>query len=201
MDAKGWDERYAGRELLWSGEPNRFVAEELAGATPGTALDLGAGEGRNAVWLAQQGWAVTAVDFSHVAIDKARELADDLGVEIDAIVADVTAIEIEDGDFDLVLLAYLHLPRAALAEVHAEAARALAPGGMLLIVGHDRANLTRGVGGPQDPDVLLAVDEVRADLAGCDVVVERAEQVTREVDTEDGPGTAIDALVRARRPA
>ncbi len=201
MDARAWDERYAGRELVWSGEANRFVAEELAGATPGTALDLGAGEGRNAVWLAEQGWTVTAVDFSHVAIDKARALAAERGVSVDAIVGDVTAVEIEDGEFDLVLLAYLHLPREVLAEVHAEAARALAPGGTLLIVGHDRTNLTQGVGGPQDPDVLLDVEEVRADLAGTGVEVERAEQVSREVEVDGGEAVAIDLLVRARRPA
>ncbi|MFD0328131.1 methyltransferase domain-containing protein [Streptacidiphilus monticola] len=75
MDAEDWDRRYAAEELVWSAGPNRFVAEELAGLTPGRALDLAAGEGRNALWLAEQGWRVDAVDWSAVGLDKARRAA------------------------------------------------------------------------------------------------------------------------------
>src|ERR1022692_4898294 len=76
MKSEEWDKRYAGQELVWTAEPNRFVVAELKDLAPGRALDLGAGEGRNAVWLASAGWQVTAVDFSAVGLDKGRRLAE-----------------------------------------------------------------------------------------------------------------------------
>ncbi len=83
MEREDWDRRYGGTELIWTAEPNRFVVEELGDLPAGRALDLGAGEGRNAVWLAERGWRVTAVDFSPVALDKARRLARARGVSVD----------------------------------------------------------------------------------------------------------------------
>ena len=80
MDARAWDDRYAASELVWSREPNQFVAAELADLPPGRAVDLAAGEGRNAIWLASRGWSATAVDFSQVALDKGARLAGDLDV-------------------------------------------------------------------------------------------------------------------------
>jgi 2-polyprenyl-3-methyl-5-hydroxy-6-metoxy-1,4-benzoquinol methylase len=90
MDRHAWNDRYAAANLVWTAEPNRTFAAEAAALPPGSALDLGAGEGRNATWLARQGCAVTAVDFSDVALRKARQLAEASGVEIDSVVADVT---------------------------------------------------------------------------------------------------------------
>lgn len=194
-----WDARYAGRELVWSAEPNRFVAEETADLTPGTALDLACGEGRNAIWLAERGWTVTAVDFSAVALDKARQLAARRGVEVDWRHDDVAAPGPPWGAFDLVLVVYLQLPAPARDRALHRAAASLAPGGTIVVVGHHAANLTEGHGGPQDPAVLYGPDEVTAALAGLTVV--RADRVEREVATEDGPRTAIDVLVRARRDA
>ena len=200
MDATEWDARYAERELVWSATPNATVEAELADLPPGRALDLACGEGRNAIWLAARGWDVEAVDFSEVALDKARALARSQGVE-----ARWRAVDLADArpfePADVVLIAYLHLPRAVLRGVHRAAAEAVAPGGILLIVGHARTNLAYGTGGPQDPDLLLDLDEVRDDLAGTGVTVERAAEIDREVETEDGPRTAIDVVVRARRPA
>jgi ubiquinone/menaquinone biosynthesis C-methylase UbiE len=198
VDAADWDARYDETELLWSAQPNRFVVAELAKLTPGRALDIATGEGRNAVWLAEQGWTVTAVDFSATAIDKARRLAEQRGVEVAWAVADALRRPPEAGTFDLVLIAYLHLPAEDLATVITGAARALAPGGTLLLVAHDRRNLTDGVGGPQEPSILTRADEV-VELLG-DLVIERAGEVERPVETEDGPRVAIDTLVRARRP-
>ena len=93
MDAKSWDERYATSEYVWKFEPNQFVVAHLADLAPGTAIDLGAGEGRNAVWLAQQGWTVTAVDFSEVALDKGRRLAAETDVDVKFVAADATTWE------------------------------------------------------------------------------------------------------------
>lgn len=200
MDAAEWDRRYASAELVWGRPPNQFVAAEFADAPAGRALDLGAGEGRNAIWLASRGWQVTAVDFSSVAVDKGRRLAEQAKVTIDWQVADVLRYQPPAAAFDLVLIAYLQLPAAELAQVLARAADALAPGGVLFAVGHDRTNLTDGVGGPQDPAVLYDLDTLAAQLRERDgMAVERAERVRRTVTTADGERQAIDTLIRARR--
>lgn len=198
-EASAWDRRYATTELVWTAEPNRFLVEETTGVRPGRALDLGAGEGRNAVWLATQGWQVLAVDFSAVGLRKAADLASRSGVEVEVVVADA-ADELPPAGFDLVVVLYLHLPFEQRRLVHRNAAAALAPGGTLLVVGHDATNLTDGVGGPQDPRALFGPEDVTADLDGTSVVIVRAERVLRPVPTVDGTRTAIDALVRARRP-
>lgn len=200
MDEREWDERYAASEHLWPLEPNVHVASALADVPAGRALDWAAGEGRHATWLAERGWRVTAVDFSSVAIDRGRQRAALAGLEIDWLVHDVATWRPPEAAFDLVLVAYLHLPADTLRASHRAAASAVAPGGRLLVVDHDLTNLTDGVGGPPDPDRLVTPDSVVADLDGTGLVVERAERVHRDVDTPEGPRTAIDCLVLASRP-
>jgi len=201
VDAKGWDERYAASELVWSVGPNQFVEAECADLSPGRALDLAAGEGRNAIWLARRGWDVTAVDFSQVALDKGRTLAGDADVEW--VCADATTWT-RAGTYDLVVIAYLQLPAADRREAVRRGFTALRPGGTFLLVCHDTTNLTEGTGGPQDASVLLTAEDVLADLAGEDFEVVRAERVERFVSVADEHGaeaerTAYDCLVRVRR--
>jgi SAM-dependent methyltransferase len=180
---------------MWSAGPNRFVEAELSDLPPGRAADLAAGEGRNAIWLARKRWRVTAVDFSSVAIERGRRIADAAGVEVDWVVADVLTWSPPEG-FDLVLVAYLQLAPADLAAALARAAAAVAPGGTLLVVGHDLANLTEGVGGPQYPDRLYTADGVATAVTSGGLKVIRAERVRRPVDDRE----AVDTLVRAVRP-
>jgi len=153
-----------------------------------------------AVWLAQQGWRVTAVDFSDVGLAKAAQLAAGAGVEVTAVCADVTAYTPPPGGFDLVAVLYLHLPAVQRSDVYQRAAKAVAPGGTLLVVGHDASNLADGYGGPQDPEVLFSPEDVTADIAGCGLVVDKADRVRRRVGTAEGQRVAIDALVRAHCP-
>src|SRR6266540_1899105 len=160
-------------------------------------LDLGCGEGRNAVWLAERGWRVTAVDFSSVALDKGRGLAQARGVSVDWVSADLRGYRPEPAAYDLVLVAYLHLLPAERAAMLRGAATALAPHGTLPVVGHDLANLAEGVGGPQDPAVLYTPEAVVAELTGLEVG--RAERVRRPVDTDAGTSEAVDTLVLATR--
>ncbi len=199
VDAQGWDERYAASELVWSAEPNQFVAAEVADLPPGRALDLAAGEGRNAIWLARRGWDVTAADFSQVALDKGRSLAGDTPVRW--VRADATAWD-EPASYDVVVVAYLQLPAEQRRAAVRAAFASLVPGGTLLLVAHDTTNLAEGTGGPQDPAVLMTAEDVLDDLAGEPLEVERAERVARTVG--DGHGeeparTAWDCLVRVRR--
>lgn len=199
MDAETWNERYAATELVWSAGPNAFVAEQLADHPRGRALDVAAGEGRNAIWLAEQGFEVEALDFSEVAAAKGRELAARRGVEVTFTVADVTA-PFTVAPADVVLVAYLHLPRDVEWDVLHRAAGLVAPGGTFLLVAHARRNLDDGVGGPPDPAVLPTPEEVTDALAGTGLVVEQAGEVTRAVEVDGVTRTAIDVLVRARRP-
>jgi SAM-dependent methyltransferase len=197
MEREDWDRRYGGTALIWTAQPNRFVVEELGELPPGRALDLGAGEGRNAVWLAERGWRVTAVDFSPVALEKGRRLAQTRGVTVDWVLADLRGYQPEPAAYDLVLVAYLHLLPAERAVVLGGAVAALARHGTFLLVGHDLANLTEGVGGPQDPAVLYTSEAIVAELDG--LTVRRAERVRRPVDAVAEMGEAVDTLVLANR--
>ena len=197
MRREDWNRRYAGAESLWSAKPNRFLVAEVARLEPGRALDLACGEGQNAVWLAGLGWEVTAVDYAEVAIAKAIERAAREGVAVDFHADDLLRYRPEARAFDLVLILYLHMPSDGRRLVLERAAAAVAPGGTLVLVGHDLLNLTEGVGGPSDPDLLFTPDDVVAELHGLDV--EKAERVLRDVHDADRP--AIDALVRATRAA
>ncbi|PKH37377.1 Methyltransferase domain-containing protein [Nocardioides alpinus] len=201
MDADAWDQRYAASELVWSREPNQFVATELADLAPGTAVDLAAGEGRNAIWLASRGWSAHAVDFSQVALDKGARLAD--GLDVTWVCADATSWQPAQ-PVDLVVMAYFQVPAADRRRAVRSAATMLRPGGTLLLVAHDSTNPTEGTGGPQDPAVLMTAEDVLADLEGIAVDVLRAERVAREVSPTDPHGgaetrTAWDCLVRVVR--
>jgi len=190
-----WDRKYGQAENLWSANPNRFLVAEVEHLPPGRALDLACGEGQNAIWLAGLGWDVVGVDFSEVAIAKASARAEREGVVADFAVADLLDYEPQPGAYDLVLLLYLHLPPSERRLVLGRASAALAPGGTLLLVGHDLLNMTEGVGGPSDPAIHVTPGEVAGELPGLEI--EKAERVYRDVRGESRP--AIDALVRARK--
>jgi len=189
--AQEWDSRYAASDRVWSAAPNAWVAATLRGWFTGRALDLGTGEGRHAVWLASLGWQVTAVDFSAVGIERGRRGAQELGVGVDWVVADLGTWEPPPGvTFDLVLLAYLHLE----GDVLARARNWVAPGGALVVIGHALRNLTQGVGGPQDARLLHTEAEYRAASEG--LLVEHLGEVVRHLPE----GDAIDLALVARRP-
>lgn len=190
MQAADWDARYAAQQQ-WSGGPNALVAELLADLPPGDAVDLAAGEGRHALWLAGRGWRVTAVDFSATGLarGRARPGAD----RVTWVTADVRGWDAPPTSLDLVLVAYLHLPEAETTDLLRRAVGWLRPGGRLLVLGHDADNVAHGVGGPQDPAILHSVARL-APVAGL-LDVDRLEQVRRETPA----GTALDTLLWGRR--
>jgi SAM-dependent methyltransferase len=199
MDAEAWNERYRASELVWSAGPNQFVEAELSGLPPGRALDLAAGEGRNAIWLARQGWAVTAVDFAQAGLDKGRALS--RGLDVEWVCADATTWP-GDASYDVCLVAYLQLAAAERAAAVRNGYDSVRTGGTFLLVAHDSTNLTEGTGGPADPSVLMTAEDVLTDLGGRTFEVQRAGRVARPV--ADGHGeeparTAWDCLVRVVR--
>ena len=209
--AADWDRRYGGADLVWSAEPNVWVRERCEGLPPGWALDIAAGEGRNALWLVEQGWDAVATDFSAVAVARMGEIADrrlgDRRGAFTAVVADATgpqprppsdlSVDSGTGGFELVLLVYLHLPPEQWRAALAAAVDAAGPDGAVLVVAHALRNLTEGVGGPQDPGILLDPDAVVDSAAGLPVDVELAELRERVVPGADRP--ALDSVVLFRK--
>ena len=188
--AEDWDARYAERQQ-WTAGPNPLVAALLEPLPPGDAVDLAAGEGRHALWLAGRGWRTTAVDFSATGLARGQEQP---GADRVAwVTADVTAWDAPPASQDLVLVAYLHLPAEETTAVLRRAVGWLRPGGRLLVLGHDVGNLTDGVGGPQDPAILHSTDRLAPVAELLDV--DRLEQVRRETPS----GTALDTLLWGRR--
>jgi SAM-dependent methyltransferase len=193
-----WDDRYAqaaaASASVWSLEPNAWVAATVGSLEPGSAVDLGAGEGRNALWLASLGWEVTAVDFSSVGLATGASRAASLGLDIEWVTADATTFVAPD-QVDLVVAAYLQLPAPAVARALGNAIGYLAPGGTIAVIGHDLDNLTRGVGGPQDPAVLYTVDALLEIARDLDIVE------CRQYERRTPAGIAIDAILVAGRPS
>lgn len=201
-DRKKWNERYATRELVWSRGPNARFASEVVDLTPGMALDVACGEGRNGIWLAEQGWRVTAIDFSDVAIRKASQIARRRGVNVQWIIGDVASYPLSARAFDLVAVLYLHTGAAERAQWLRNVIGAVKPSGTFVYIGHDPSNIEQGVGGPQDPDLLPDIEEMRAALVGFRLQVARV--VERPVDGEPGhgqqlTGVARDTVIRAVR--
>ncbi|HHX85007.1 MAG TPA: class I SAM-dependent methyltransferase [Actinomycetales bacterium] len=198
MDASDWNARYLAQPDVWGTTPAaRIVAEvtnaEDHGLTVGTAIDLACGDGRHARWLAAHGWDVTAVDFSEVAIEQARDKDSDEGRSghVDWVVGDATTWSPAE-QVDLVVIGFLHLELDALTRVISEAGRWLRPGGHLVYLGHAPENLARGVGGPQDPTVLPTVADLARGAADLEVVSLRHDL------RPAGQATAVDVLLHAR---
>ena len=191
-----WDERHAAGDFEGPG-PNPTLVSAVGQLRPGRALELACGSGTNAVWLARQGWSTTAVDWSSVALANGRAAATTAGVEVDWQERDLLEWSPPGLAWDLVVIVYLHLPPPEREPVYAAAAAAVAPGGRLVIVGHDRLHGAEGGGGP-DPDRLFTAEEILRSLLAADpgLIVERAEVVRRVPLPERGP---IDALLVVRR--
>lgn len=171
-----WDERYGSTEFAYGTAPNDFLAAEAGRLPAGALLELGAGEGRNGVWLAQRGHAVTLVDGSAVGLAKAQALATSRGVAVTTVVADLAAFDLAPGGvpcWQAVVATFVHLPPALRAAVHRAVVAALVPGGVFLLEAYTPAQLAFGTGGPRQPELLMSLESLRDDLAGLDLVVAR----------------------------
>lgn len=167
-DQESWDDRYRSKGALWSGKPNRHLVGEVDGMTPGTALDVGAGEGADAIWLAEQGWQVTGVDISGVALERAAGHADEAGPDIAGRIQwlhhDLAVWQPPTGHYDLVSVQYLHLPPEPRQALFSRLASAVAAGGTLLIIGHHPSDLRTTIPRPPKPELLFTGDEIASQL-------------------------------------
>ena len=203
-----WEERYRTHgHGVWSGRVNDVLAAEAADLPPGRALDAGAGEGGDAVWLARRGWEVTAVDLSHTALDRAAEAARAAGVPLETRKADVSTWEPGDERWDLVTASFLHFPPGTRDDVLRRLASAVAPGGTLLVTMHDGSDLSRGIQRPGLPEWYATGEQLAAVLDAGDWEVEVAESRPREARPHEdgghghggGHAHVADAVLRARR--
>lgn len=195
-----WNNRYQGNKRIWSANASSALVEVANDLKPGHAIDIGAGEGRNSIWLASKGWTVDALDFSEVALVKAQNYAKKAGVseKINFNHVDLTQFEPGKTTYDLVGLFYFHIPWANMVSVLNKAVRLVAPGGSFVLMAHDKDNIKNGFGGPQDCDVLYSASDV-VKLLEDDLNVERAECVKRIVTTGNGERVALDCVVIAKR--
>jgi SAM-dependent methyltransferase len=203
LDQAFWDDWYAQQERVWSGNPNPHLVTDTAPLTPGRALDVGAGEGADAIWLAEQGWEVTAVDIAALALARGRAEAEGRGAtvagRIDWLAADITEWSPMSGAYDLVTLQFLHLTSAERAVGFARCYQAVAPGGTLLVVGHDMSDLDTTANRWPDDDRFFTAEQLAADLGDRWEVLAAESRPRTATDPEGREITIHDAVLLARR--
>lgn len=189
-----WDERYSQPGFAYGTEPNEFLAA-AAGRIPtgGPVLTLGEGEGRNATYLAGLGHRVIAVDQSEVGLAKARRLAADRGLTVETVCADLANYPIQPGAWAGIVSIFCHLSRRARVPLYAAIVRGLRPGGVLVLEAYTPNQLGRGTGGPRDPDMLVSLAGLTAELAGLEFV--HARELDREV-REGAYHTGVASVVQ-----
>lgn len=175
-----WDERYAETDYVYGTEPNAFLAEhdEII-PRGGTVLCLAEGEGRNAVWLAQQGYKVTGVDSSSVGLEKAQTLAAECGVSIETHCVDLAEFHIEKNSWDGIVSIFCHVPPAIRQRLHKQVVAGLKPGGVLILEAYRPKQLEYGTGGPPVAELMMQLDETKQELHGLEWL--HAAELDREV--------------------
>ena len=203
---EAWDERYRSKDALWSRNPNPHLVAQAGELLPGHALDVGAGEGADAIWLASRGWHVIAVDLSPVALKRASAHADQAGADIagriDWVHEDATSWDPGPGRYDLVSVQYVHLPPARRQAMLSHLAAAVAPGGSLLLVCHHPSDLQTTVPRPNIPELFFTGDDIAAELDPDQwAIITNAAPGRTVTDPEGNEVTVHDTVLRAIRRA
>ena len=192
-----WDQRYSAQEYVYGKEPNDFLVSVASEWPPGRVLCLGEVEGRNAVWLAQRGFAVTAVDASTIGLAKARRLAGERGVAIETIGADLAHFVFEPGHWDAVVSIFCHLPAAVRAALHRRVVAGLRSGGRFVLEAYTPRQLQLGTGGPPVLELMMDLQTLRAELAGLDFAhAVETEREIQEGQFHHGVGAVVQILAR-----
>ncbi|MGE3313632.1 MAG: cyclopropane-fatty-acyl-phospholipid synthase family protein [Planctomycetaceae bacterium] len=200
MTTINWDERYAGDDLVYGAAPNEFLAS-MAGLFPesGDALDIGAGEGRNALFLASRGLNVLAVDQSAVGMQKAQRLALERGLKLRTEAADLNDFDAGPNSFDVVSSIFVHLPRELRAKVHQRVVKWLKPGGIYLLEAYSPEQLERDTGGPKSLALLASLPTIVEELRG--LKIEHQASLVRNVSEgqfHTGEASVVQVVARKR---
>lgn len=194
-----WDQRYASDNYIYGTDPNDWFVEKLRIMKVGKLLMPAEGEGRNAVWAAEQGWNVTAFDQSPEGRTKALKLAAEREVEINYLVKDLRCFRGEENTYDAIGLIYVQMPAEFRAKVHTELVKFLKPGGCLILEAFSKAQMGNNSGGPKNPDMLYSAAELRSDFAALKIL----EFHDVRIHLEEGPlhkGLADVIRIFARKP-
>jgi 2-polyprenyl-3-methyl-5-hydroxy-6-metoxy-1,4-benzoquinol methylase len=201
FEPASWDERYSGEEQIWSGHPNAQLVAEVSASTPGTALDVGCGEGGDVIWLAQQGWTVTGADFSAGGLRRAARHVEEAGVggRVDWWQVDARTFSADGRRYDLVTTHFLHPPDGGMVDVTRRLSEAVAPGGLLLVVGHAPSEGFAHLTASHRKAMFRAEDLLPGLPDGFEalVVEQRPRRTTRNKQTVD----VHDSTLLARRPS
>jgi SAM-dependent methyltransferase len=203
LDAASWNERYRSSQRVWSGNPNPQLVTEIADLRPGRALDVGCGEGADAIWLAGLGWRVVAVDISDVALERAAQhaqaAAGSAPTRIEWHQGDLIARPPEAESFDLVSCQFMQLPPERRARLFPALVRAVRPGGTLLVVGHHPSDLGTGVRRPPMPELFYTAAEIAAFLDDDWTVLVNEARPRPATAPDEKEKTVHDAVLRATR--
>ena len=192
-----WNQRYSNETYAYGTEPNDFLVAMLEKLPGGRVLCLGEGEGRNAVWLAQQGREVTALDASEVGLGKARRLAEARGVEIATVHADLADFAIEPQRWDAIVSIFCHLPAELRRDVHRRCVEGLRPGGAMLLEAYTPGQLDYKTGGPPTAEMMMDAQSLRTELAGLEVLhLKECVRDVHEGEFHNGPGAVVQVLAR-----
>lgn len=194
-----WDERYRTEQFVYGTAPNDFLVSQVEYLPKGQILCLAEGEGRNAVFLAEQGYDVTAVDLSPAGLAKARQLAEQRGVSIETIAADLGDFEIAPGSWDGIVSIFAHMPPPARRHVHRQVVSGLKPGGVFVLEAYRPEQLQYGTGGPPVAELMMTLDGLREELSGLEF--DFAAETVREIQEgtlHHGEGAVVQ--LRARKP-
>lgn len=194
-----WDERYQGEDFVYGTEPNDFLRSQIDNLLPGRILCLAEGEGRNAVFLAEQGFTVTGVDQSSVGLAKAERLAARRGVRIETLVADLAGFHIDPESWDGIVSIFAHTPPPARRRIHRQVVGGLKPGGVFVLEAYRPEQLQYKTGGPPVAEMMMDLNGLRDELVGLDF--EYAEEIVREIQEgllHHGRGAVVQ--LRARKP-
>lgn len=200
MEPGFWNQRYSGEEYFYGTSPNAFIVESVSLIPPGPVLCLAEGEGRNAVFLAARGHAVTAMDQSTTGLDKARRLAAAQNVSIATVAGDLADFTIRSNAWAGIVATFVHLPQPLRRDVHQRVIEGLQPGGVYLLEAYTPAQVKYKTGGPvNQPELLMQLKDLRAELAGLELAV--ARELVRDVNEEPGHrGLSAVVQIAARKP-
>lgn len=194
-----WDERYSNKEYIYGTEPNDFLKDHIAELPMGHVLSVAEGEGRNAVFLAEKGYRVTAVDSSRVGLDKAEKLAKSRNVTIETVCADLAQYQLEENSYDAIVSIFCHMPPDARKALYQQLSSALKPGGVLLLEAYTPAQVGRGTGGPPEVPFTVSLEEMRGYLSDFDIVHgEELERHVVEGTFHTGEGAVVQIIAKRK---